>query len=210
MISEERNRALALAGVYQALALTRDVAEKGLIEMNDLRHALEPVFKLDAADVDTVYGGVNRLKRGIEALATLKTPATRALSLYLAQVLQLEKTLGRTPALLERIAAEVQKAESQAGYFGDVTHQSVVASLAETYKSTVSTLAPRIQVQGNPRHLERAENAAKIRALLLSAIRSAVLWRQEGGRRWQLLFGHSKLITHANALWRETEGYHPA
>ena len=209
MIPDDRNRTLALAGIYQAIALTRDVAEKGLIEINDLRHAIQPVFKLDAANVDEVYGSVNHLKRGIESLATIKMPATRVSSLYLAQILQLERKLSRTPALLDRIGAEIGKAESQADYFGDITHENVLASLAATYKSTVSTLSPRIQVQGDPRYLERTENADKIRALLLSAIRSAVLWRQEGGRRWQLLFGHATLIRHANALWRETEGYHP-
>ena len=209
MTPEERNRALALAGAYQAISLTRDVAEKGLVEIHDLRHAIEPIFKLDAANVDEIYGGADRLKRGIEAMATLKMPATRPSSVYLAHVLHLEKNLSRTPDLLDRIAAEVQKAQAQADYFGDLVHENVIASLAETYKTTVGALKPRIRVQGDPRHLERPENAAKVRALLLSAIRSAVLWRQEGGRRWQLLLGHGKLIQHANALWSETEGYHP-
>ena len=208
MTPHDRNRIMALAGIYQALALTRDVAEKGMIEIHDLRHALEPVFKLDAADVDTVYGSVNYLKRGIESLVTLKMPATRQTNLYLAQVLNLERKLDKAPALLDQIANGIQKAQSQSEYFGGIEHENIIASLAQTYQSTISTLSPRIQVRGDSRYLEQRQNADKVRALLLSAIRSAVLWRQMGGRRWRLLFSQGTLIQYANALWRETEGYH--
>ena len=44
------------------------------------------------------------------------------------------------------------------------------------------------------RHLQQPNNAAKIRALLLTGIRAARLWRQLGGHRWQLLFSRRKLL----------------
>ena len=42
-------------------------------------------------------------------------------------------------------------------------------------------------VSGEPHHLSDPKNANKIRALLLAGMRSAVLWRQLGGNRLQLL-----------------------
>jgi high frequency lysogenization protein len=60
----------------------------------------------------------------------------------------------------------------------------------------------RIQVSGSPQILQRDENAEKVRALLLAGIRSAVLWRQSGGRRWQLIFNRRKVIHHARDLLR--------
>ncbi|MEK7758734.1 MAG: DUF489 family protein, partial [Pseudomonadota bacterium] len=42
--------------------------------------------------------------------------------------------------------------------------------------------------------------ADKVRAALLAGIRSAVLWRQLGGRRWQLLFSRGKLARTAAEL----------
>ena len=42
--------------------------------------------------------------------------------------------------------------------------------------------------------------AAKVRATLLAGIRSAVLWRQSGGNRWQLIFGRRKIIEQAGRL----------
>ena len=41
----------------------------------------------------------------------------------------------------------------------------------------------------------------KIRACLLAGIRSAVLWRQVGGSKWQLLFHRKKLVQAARQLY---------
>ncbi len=68
------------------------------------------------------------------------------------------------------------------------------------YADTISTFRMRIQVTGDPNVLQQEENAAKVRALLLAGIRSAVLWRQSGGRRWQLIFTRRKIIDNAKQL----------
>jgi high frequency lysogenization protein len=63
----------------------------------------------------------------------------------------------------------------------------VTGRLAELYVSTLSLLTPRVMVNGNPQQLQQPPVVEKIRANLLAAVRSAVLWRQVGGRPWQLL-----------------------
>ncbi|MEW8459773.1 MAG: DUF489 family protein [Candidatus Thiodiazotropha endolucinida] len=42
--------------------------------------------------------------------------------------------------------------------------------------------------------MQNNDNVNKIRALLLSGIRAATLWRQTGGRRRQLLFVRKRYI----------------
>ncbi|MNO05884.1 putative lysogenization regulator [compost metagenome] len=49
-------------------------------------------------------------------------------------------------------------------------------------------------VQGNPHYLGQAGVVDEIRALLLAAVRSAVLWRQMGGSLWDFLFGKRAMI----------------
>jgi high frequency lysogenization protein len=44
-----------------------------------------------------------------------------------------------------------------------------------------------VLVQGNPHYLGQAPVVAEVRAVLLSAVRSAVLWRQLGGSLWDFL-----------------------
>jgi high frequency lysogenization protein len=57
-------------------------------------------------------------------------------------------------------------------------------------------------VHGDMRFLQQPSNAAKIRALLLAGIRSARLWRQLGGHRWQLVFSRGKLLKELYQLMR--------
>jgi high frequency lysogenization protein len=44
-----------------------------------------------------------------------------------------------------------------------------------------------VMVSGNPQQLQQSNVVEKVRTNLLAAVRSAVLWRQVGGRQWQLL-----------------------
>jgi high frequency lysogenization protein len=75
----------------------------------------------------------------------------------------------------------------------DMTHPEVIASLADAYKQTVSTLRPQVLVNGNPGILGDPDNQNLIRTLLLAAIRAAVLWRQCGGRRLTLILRRKAL-----------------
>jgi high frequency lysogenization protein len=61
----------------------------------------------------------------------------------------------------------------------------------------------RIKVTGSAQHLQNPQNADIIRALLLSGIRAAFLWRQMGGRRWKLLLQRGKLLTASQNLSRD-------
>ncbi len=58
-------------------------------------------------------------------------------------------------------------------------------------------------VKGEEKFLSQTNNANKIRALLLSGIRSAVLWRQVGGNRWQLLLKRKYFVSEANRILRD-------
>ena len=80
--------------------------------------------------------------------------------------------------MLQVIGSRLDQIQQQVEHFG-LTHENVVASFGGLYQDTLSTFRQRIQVQGDMRHLQQSDNAAKIRALLLSGIRSARLWRQQ-------------------------------
>ena len=62
------------------------------------------------------------------------------------------------------------------------------------YADTISQLRPRVMVQGNPHYLAQPDVVAEIRALLLAAVRSAMLWRQLGGNYWDFLFFRARLL----------------
>jgi high frequency lysogenization protein len=118
---------------------------------------------------------------------------------YAIGLIQLERKLARQPEMLQTISQELEDTGHQLRHFG-LTHTNVIARLADLYANTISTLGPRIMVSGENNQLQIQENANKVRALLLSGIRAAVLWRQCGGNRWQLLFQRRQLIRQATQL----------
>jgi len=51
-----------------------------------------------------------------------------------------------------------------------------------------------VLVQGNPHYLGQATVVSEIRAVLLAALRSAVLWRQLGGSLWDFLLRRREMV----------------
>ncbi|MCL4315794.1 MAG: high frequency lysogenization protein HflD [Gammaproteobacteria bacterium] len=203
MSSSYHNQALALAGVVQACALVQQVARKNSADSAALEVSLESLFKIDADSTEAVYGGIAGVRTGLKALheqlSKTRAPANLELMRYAANVMQLERALAKNPRMLERIRTGIEGAQEKKQTLG-VAHLDVIAHLAQTYTETISTLTPRIIVQGEQGYLSNSDNANKARALLLAAIRSAVLWRQTGGRRWQLLFARSALAREVAAM----------
>ena len=64
----------------------------------------------------------------------------------------------------------------------------------------ISPLGQPIRVNGNPKLLKHEANQHLIRALLLSGVRSAVLWQQVGGKRRQFLLGRKRMLAAVNEL----------
>ncbi|GAL11758.1 a protein of unknown function perhaps involved in purine metabolism [Vibrio astriarenae] len=48
--------------------------------------------------------------------------------------------------------------------------------------------------------MQQTGTQQRVRALLLSGIRSAVLWRQVGGKRRHLIFSRKKMVEQAQIL----------
>jgi high frequency lysogenization protein len=55
-------------------------------------------------------------------------------------------------------------------------------------------------VNGEHGHLSNPLIAARVRAALFAGIRSAFLWHQLGGSRWQLLFSRKKIANEAAGI----------
>ena len=112
---------------------------------------------------------------------------------YVISVLSIERLLQKKPAMLEAVGSGIENAARQAEYFS-IVHDNVIANLASLYQETISRLRQRIQIKGNGVYLQQPKVAERIRCLLFSAIRSAVLWRQLGGKKYHLLFNRQAIL----------------
>ena len=61
-------RVIALAGVFQALALVRAIALRGGCDASAARQSLASIFRIDADTPADVFGGVGNLRLGLETL----------------------------------------------------------------------------------------------------------------------------------------------
>ena len=189
---------IALAGVFQAAVLVDRIAKTGQSSEAAMSCMLGSLLVLDPKDTLDVYGGDDlNLREGYRALASAleRDPATlqREPLRYALSMLGLERQLAKRDDMLEVIGKRLPQIQSQAEHFG-VAHENVVSACGALYQDTLSTLRQRIQVHGDMRNLQQPNNASKIRALLLTGIRSARLWRQVGGHRWQLVVSRRKLL----------------
>ncbi|MGB0734240.1 MAG: high frequency lysogenization protein HflD [Pontibacterium sp.] len=212
MSRQHDEQAIALAALFQAAELVDQIANRGMVSQNSLETMMHSLFITDPRQTEDVYGGVEELRfalqPGIKSLSELvdksRSEQNRHISRYVLSMIHLESKLSKNPQMLEAIGRRVDQIKEQAKFYNPddpdpvnnpatFCHPSVVASVASLYQETLSTMSFRIQVKGNPRNLQNAENADKIRALLLAGIRAAILWRQVGGKRWHMLFFKSRV-----------------
>lgn len=189
------NQTIALAGIAQAAALVDQLATTGRADTAALEASIGSILKIDSDSVLDIYGGVVNLKLGLEQLSGQMTGykiTEPQQARYCAALVFLEARLAKEPQMLRTIQAGVIKAQIQSDQFG-LLHENVFANLGNVYQETLSTLQPRIMVNGDPDYLSRPDIANKIRACLLAGIRSALLWRQCGGTRWKFLFYRRKM-----------------
>ncbi|AOY87404.1 lysogenization regulator HflD [Marinobacter salinus] len=198
------DQTLALAGVFQAANLVQQLAHNGQCSEASLETCIRSLFATNPASTLDVYGGeLTDIREGLVTLSSVLSKQSKQQDIevlrYVLNLIHLESKLNKRPDMLDVIGSRIDQARHTASHFG-YTHSNLISNLASIYADTISTFRLRIQVSGNPTVLQREENAAKVRALLLAGIRSAVLWRQTGGRRWQLIFSRKKVIHHAREL----------
>lgn len=203
MLKTLTNQVLAFAAIFQACHQVKSVAWHGRSDAPELDSMIGSIFKIDSADIDDIYGGRHRLRQGLGLLARELDPEKpehdMEITRYVLTLLSIQRKLLRHRRLQQTLRVEIEKSATQLQHYG-TNHPNTWARLGEAYQKTISTLTPRIMVNGERVYLSNNDNAAKIRALLLAALRSAVLWGQCGGSRLSLVFNRRGYFVEARKL----------
>ncbi|OUR92565.1 lysogenization regulator HflD [Gammaproteobacteria bacterium 42_54_T18] len=204
MATNKTDKALALSGIFQSAALVQQLSRTGELPNRYLEASLKSIFSLNPSNIVDVYGSESKLGLGIDTLykvlADNDTARYADAIRYSIGILHVEKMLRKNTDLLSVLRSRLETTETQLIHFDGVTNSSVIAKLADIYVDTIGSLRYRIQVKGDPQQLQRDSVANQVRAILLSGVRSAMLWRQLGGSRIQLLIGKKGLITSLESL----------
>ncbi len=204
-MNQTQQQLIALSALMQAATLVDKLARTGQVPNTEVECLLGSLLVRDAQNTLAIYGGDSlNLRDGFRALSNAlesKPNLQRDALRYAMLLLGLERKLAKRDDLLQIMGSRLDQVQQQVGHF-NLTHDNVVSSFGALYQDTISTFPQRIQVQGDMRFLQQANTASKIRALLLSGIRAARLWRQLGGHRWQFLFSRGRLLRELQPLLR--------
>ena len=107
--------------------------------------------------------------------------------------------MSKTPDMLNTISKRLEHTKNQVSHFG-VLHENVYSGIASIYSDTISTFNLRVHISGEEQQLKITQNADKIRSLLLTGIRSTILWRQVKGHRWHFMFKRKAIINECENL----------
>ena len=194
-----QEQTLALAGLLQACRTVHEIAQLGMTSSDQLISAVNTIFITNPRDTLEVYGEVKNIYQGLDLLSELlvdwsaipkSAPARTAVT-----IIFLERKLQKSTKLLKELsegivslAADRERLPLTAG------SPETTQRLSLLYKKTISQISPKIIIKGQPKNLTIGVNTERIRSLLLAGVRSAVLWRQVGGVKLDLVLNRKKII----------------
>jgi len=196
-----QSRSIAFAAICQAAYLVDKIATKGLCpDAVAFDASLRSIMRTESDSPLEIFGGYESLALGFKSMAEqLDNTANKRnmqVTKYIIGMLALEKKLRANRTTLGMLGERINQVQRQLAHF-EIDDSSVLSNLNAIYKELISNLGPKIQVNGNPSCLQQEQTQHKIRALLLAGVRAAVLWRQIGGKRRQLLFSRKAMIHQA-------------
>lgn len=207
-----KDQTLTLAAICQIAFQIQQVSRRGHINDEGLALLLNSIIELSPENTLAVYGGeVSNLRQGLELLIghlgdsttnTVTKEKDPEFTRYILSIMNLERRLAKNSKKLALLSQRIEATQRQLAHYS-ITSDILIASFADIYSEIISPLGSKIQVTGEPSILKETANQNKIRALLLSGIRAAVLWRQVGGKRRRILFGRKKLVYTAQKLLNE-------
>lgn len=207
---------IALAAVAQCAAVVDKLATKGYADQYQLAASINPLLALDPPSFSDIYPNLIDLSYGFrtlqDAFSNTRPNSDSSVLRYSLGLLHIRGSLERNKPMLGQIRNTLANIEPLSGTEASESSftekadpavendKLVIRQLAALYQDTISTLGYRIQIQGKAEHLKNDDVANSIRAVLLSGIRSAVLWRQLGGRRWRLLIYRRRICETATHI----------
>ena len=193
-----QSRCIAFAGMCQAAYLVDKLSTTGSTgDQSAFEASLHSIMRTESDSPLDIFGGYSSLNVGfnsmLEQLGNKDKKRNMQITKYLIGIIILEKKLSKKPGTLNLLSERINQVKRQLAHF-EIDDSNVLNNFDSIYRDLISTLGPKIQVNGNPSILQQEHTQHKIRALLLAGVRAAVLWRQIGGKRRQLLLSRKAMV----------------
>ena len=191
---ELKNETISLGAIYQACNEIKKIAWQGEINNNIIEPLINSVYQTTSEDIEDVFISIKRLNSGLDFLRRQLVGDAFSrdgeVSRYFEAIGILVKNMNKKDEVLNKLRTELTK---QSMPINEDNLDQHALFLSELYLSTISTVEPRIIVNGDNKYLTDKKNAAMIRSLLLCAIRSYILWQQSGGSKFRIFIFKKKI-----------------
>ncbi len=205
MKQNKADQTIALAALLQACYLVDQLSKNGSVPSENMRPLIDSLLNFSPESTAAVYNGAQNITPGLTIVNDVlsgKTASGYAEALrYAMGIMHLEKKVRHNNEMLSTIRNRLEHVEFRSNHFSEHI-DDIAPAIASIYVDTLSTLKYRIQVSGSMLHLQDKLVADKIRCLLFAAVRAAILWRQVGGRRWQLLLSRRSILNSVGEIRR--------
>tara|TARA_Y100000768_G_scaffold367587_1_gene330807 strand:- start:2536 stop:3144 length:609 start_codon:yes stop_codon:yes gene_type:complete len=193
---ELKNETISLGAIYQASHEIKKIAWQGEINNIIIEPLIHSVYQTTSNNVEEIYINTKRLNAGLDFLrqqlvgdAFSKDAEVKR---YFEAIGVLVKNMKNNADIVDNLRNELSKSKLIINQENLSDH---AAFLSELYLETISKINPRIIVNGDNKYLKENKNASMIRALLLSAIRSYILWEQSGGSKFRIFVFRKKIAS---------------
>ncbi len=198
---ELKNETISLGALYQASNEIKKIAWHGEINSKIIEPLIHSVYQTTSNDIEEIYINIKRLNSGLDFLRqqlvgdvfSKDAEVTR----YFEAIGILVRNMKNYPEIVNNLRDHLSDSKLDINQENLSEHATILSNL---YLETVSKINPRIIVNGDNKYLQESTNASMIRALLLSAIRSYILWEQSGGSKFRIFIFRKKIAKLAVTL----------
>ena len=202
-MSPSQNQVMALAGLIQCTNQVHMIARQGKWNNPVASTCIHSLFQLEPDSVVDVYSEIHALRPGLQHLKQLLMKsvdqADVEVTRYALTLMHIEQKLRKHSQIMDRIRAGLYAIKNEFDISRIDSHE-LLARIAAVYVDTVSTIPPKVKVEGSREYLMQEVNTHRVRTMLFAGIRSAVLWHQLGGTRWKLFFQRKRMLHNTELL----------
>ena len=191
---ELKNEVISLGAIYQASSEIKKIAWQGKINNKFIEPLIHSVYQTTSNEIEDIYINLKRLNTGLDFLRKQFVgdafSRDAEVDRYFEAINILVKNMKKNTEIISNLRGELSNHKE------DVTEENLhdhAEFLSNLYLKTISKINPRIIVNGDNIHLTDNKNASMIRALLLSAIRSFILWQHSGGTKFRIFLFKKKM-----------------
>lgn len=206
----------ALAAVFQGAYLVQQLARTGDCDQEALRLLIKSLAIDTPNNVQDIYPEKS-LTIGYKAIincinyktddntaTTISEKTKRSLEVikYVYSFIVIEKQIRKNTELMNAISNDIENVKNFARQNNKlVLDEEVLQRLADIYISKISNSQNfKILIFGSKLYLSQEHIQAKIRSIILAALRATSIWRSNGGNRLKLYFQRKKLLSYCSNI----------